>query len=333
MQLRGAELAALARLRERFLTGTALGGAYWRDEAELALYDSTFAERIGWKWDAVLEDLSLRAWQPRSRHLLDFGCGSGVAHRRVLAKWPQFESLALVDVSTIAMRYAAKRAGEEFPNVKVQTSVPASIPPGTLLLVSHVINELSPAARAELLALARRVDEIIWVESGTHADSRALIAVREELRADFAIIAPCPHAAQCGMLAPENARHWCHHFGRVPSAVSQDAGWSQFSRELGIDLTALPYSYLVLSRPPAAVPAGNSRVIGRPREAKGRMEILTCREEGVRDLTLQKRDAPALFKALQKDRADTLQQWEVSERKVNAPAENPTPEPPPLPFS
>ena len=52
-----AELTALDRLRARFLDGSNAGGGYWRSEAELALYDTTFAERIGWKWDAVLAEL------------------------------------------------------------------------------------------------------------------------------------------------------------------------------------------------------------------------------------------------------------------------------------
>ena len=316
MQLRGAELAALARLRERFLTGTAVGGAYWRTEEELALYDATFAERIGWKWDAVLEDLTLRRWQPRARHLIDFGCGSGVAHRRVIAKWPQFDSARLIDVSALAMRYATDRLKTEHSAIVVETGLPSEVLPGTLLLVSHVINELGAAARAQLVDLARSVDEVIWVEAGTHADSRALIGVREELRSGFHIVAPCPHQSVCGMLATHNAQHWCHHFARVPSWAFQDAGWTQFGRDLGIDLTTLPYSYLVLTKEQGRAPDGNTRIIGRPREAKGRMEVLVCREEGVLDVTLQKRDAPALFKDLKKERADSLQTWETQGGKA-----------------
>jgi ribosomal protein RSM22 (predicted rRNA methylase) len=309
-----AELATLARLRERFLTGQATGGAYWRTEVELALYDATFAERIGWKWDAVLEDLDLRHWQPRARHIIDFGCGTGVAHRRVLKKWAQFETVSLVDVSPLALRFASTKTAKEFPQVALKTG--HEVAPGTLLLVSHVLNELDSEARARLLSLARKADEVIWLEAGTHADSRSLISVREELRSLFSIIAPCPHGAPCGMLAAENARHWCHHFARVPSWAFQDPGWAQFSRELNIDLTTLPYSYLVLSKAAIAMGERNTRIIGRPREAKGRMEILACRAEGVRDVMLQKRDAPELFKALRKERADSLQQWVLEAGKI-----------------
>jgi ribosomal protein RSM22 (predicted rRNA methylase) len=315
--LRASDLAALARLRESFLTGTNTGGGYWRDEQDLALYDATFAERIGWKWDAVIGDLTLRGWRPQSRHVLDFGCGSGVAGRRVLSAWPDFESLALSDVSPAAVQYAEKRARDGFPRASIQAlNRPPRTCEGALLLVSHVINELDVSARDQLLALARTAAEVIWVESGTHADSRALIAVRENLKNEFSVVAPCTHRAACGMLAAENARHWCHHFARVPSEVSRDAGWSQFSRELGIDLTTLPYSYLALARNGPAGADAACRIIGTPREARGRMELLCCDATGVAEQTLQKRDEPALFKALQKGRADTVQRFRTAGGKL-----------------
>ena len=312
------EMLALSRLRAGFLDGTNAGGAYWQNETDLALYDCTFAERIGWKWDAVLAELTAREWIPRARHVYDFGCGSGVAGRRVLGTWGNMESLTLADVSPLAVRFSEAKARVRFPQVQLR-SASETMQPGSLLLVSHVLNELNAAARARLLALARQAEEIIWVEAGTHADSRALIAVREELRSEFTVVAPCTHAEKCGMLTPGNERHWCHHFGHVPSEASQDAHWSQFSRDLGIDLTTLPYSFLVLSRNGGGLEPGATRIIGRPREARGRMEILSCDSSGVCDLTLQKRDEPALFKSLQKGRAAAVQRWSVEDGKVRVP--------------
>ena len=48
---------ALDRLRERFLRGPAAGAAYWESRDDLASYDLTYGERIGWKWDQVLREL------------------------------------------------------------------------------------------------------------------------------------------------------------------------------------------------------------------------------------------------------------------------------------
>lgn len=85
-----AQLAILRRLREGFLQGTAGDADYWRSQEELQLYDQTFAKRIGWKWDAVLGELQLRGWRPHGTRLVDLGCGTGMASRRVLEHWKDF---------------------------------------------------------------------------------------------------------------------------------------------------------------------------------------------------------------------------------------------------
>ena len=319
------ELAALRRMRERFLAGTAGAQDYWRLPEDIALYDRTFAERIGWKWDAVLAELTTRAWLPQSRHVLDWGCGSGVAGRRVLAQWPHLASLALHDRSPLAVRYAAEKARADFPQVSIRAAEP-TLPPDTLLVLSHVISELPERALAALLDLARQAREIIWVEAGTHADSRRLIAVREALLGEFAAVAPCTHQRACGLLTAANERHWCHHFAAAPSAIFQDARWMDFGRELGIDLRSLPYSFLVLERPRATLPTptGWSHVIGEPREGKGHLKVLSCHADGVGELVLQKRDVPALYRALRKGDAAPVQHWQLADGKIVGSAEFPS---------
>ena len=76
--------AALDRLRDSFLAGKPAGASYWTSRLDLENYDLTFAQRIGWKWDAVLLELKLRGWTPPRGPLLDWGCGSGIAGRRVV---------------------------------------------------------------------------------------------------------------------------------------------------------------------------------------------------------------------------------------------------------
>lgn len=315
------ELKTLARLREGFLTGRAGERDYWRSETELALYDQSFGERIGWKWDAVLGELKQRKWMPRSRHILDWGCGTGIAGRRVLAAWPeQFESLALHDRSPLAMRFAADRASSDHPAIRVtRANIRESLPAGTMLVLSHVLNELPDAALQQLLALAVQAEEIIWVEAGTHADSRRLTTgVRERLREEFAAVAPCTHSARCGMAAPENERHWCHFFAPVPPLAFQDARWAEFSRTLEIDLRSLPYSYIAMERQRAtpSVPVGFSRVIGEPREFKGYTKVLSCQADGVAEFTLQKRDDLALFRAMREARQPQTHAWKLNGSKI-----------------
>jgi len=121
--------AALERLRGLFLSGEAAQGAYWQSATDLASYDLTYGERIGWKWDAVLRELDQRGWQPpdaarsgiasgaapvRNKKLavLDWGCGSGVAGRRVV-NWlgaDQVGVLRLWDYSALAADFSAQAA-------------------------------------------------------------------------------------------------------------------------------------------------------------------------------------------------------------------------------
>ena len=316
------ELTALRRMRERFLAGTAGAQDYWKNPEDLALYDSTFGERIGWKWDGVLRELTARDWQPQSRQVLDWGCGSGVAGRRVLAQWPQFESLALHDRSALAMRFAAEKARADCPNVRVVHG-DSPLPPDTLLVLSHVISELPARELAHLLELARQAREVIWVEAGTHVDSRRLIAVREALLGEFAAVAPCTHQHTCGLLTGKNAPHWCHHFAAPPSQIFQDARWMDFGREMGIDLRSLPYSFLVLERPRATPPTpdGLSHIIGEPREGKGHLKVLSCHAQGVAELVLQKRDAPELYRALRKGEGPPVHRWVLADGKISGSAE------------
>jgi len=307
---------ALRRLRERFLQfDAAPGGAdYWKSQGELASYDFTFAERIGWKWDTVLEELRTRGWTPPAGSVLDWGCGTGVAGRRVAAAWPAaFETLRLHDRSLSAEQFAMRRARETFPGLRVERADAGAFPPD-LLIVSHVLNELPPgsAALEQLLGVAGRAQAILWVEPGTSSASRRLIDVRERLlRGHFLPVAPCPHAAACGLLVEENERHWCHHFARPPRAVFQDAGWSRFAKMLEIDLGTVPFSYLVLDRRPVVATGGadgDGRILGEPRQYKGFAKLLCCRAEGVGELMLQKRDAPELYKEMKKN-PGSLYEW------------------------
>jgi ribosomal protein RSM22 (predicted rRNA methylase) len=172
--------------------------------------------------------------------------------------------------------------------------------------VSHVLNELDEPSRVQLIALARRAAAVVWVEPGTWKDSRSLIAVREELRDGFTCRAPCPHNERCGMLAEENHRHWCPHFATPPSEAFTESGWGRFSKLMGIDPRSLPYSHLVLDREKPGDPPGLHRLIGRPRQSTGLSRLLTCSENGLRELELQKRDAPSLWKTLDKGRHEDL---------------------------
>ncbi len=381
--------SVLDRMRDTFLGGTPPGASYWTSPSDLENYNFTFAQRIGWKWDAVLRELQLRGWTPPTDQLLDWGCGSGIASRRVIDVFgpDRFKSLCVFDRSPLAMEFAAEQAQAAFPSMRVE-ACPGTVPrlrdddlppdprkterespvgdfiaprrtetmltareserrtpvrressasPGQeraelesgaprvgTLVISHVLNELTEAGRRALHQVIDGADAVLWVEPGTYADSRALISVREHLGDAFLLIAPCTHQAACGLLAPANERHWCHHFASSPPGIMADSNWVRFAQRAGIDLRSLPYSFLVLERKglrnpvPGLLSEGCSHIIGEPRFYKGFAKVFSCQEDGVRDLTLQKRDAPDLFKAMRTGEADPVWRWHVTNGLIGA---------------
>jgi len=331
--------AVLDRLRDLFLSGDAARGPYWTSAADLANYDCTFGERIGWKWDAVLGELTARGWQPPAGGpskvaVLDWGCGSGVAGRRVAA-WlgaGRVAALRVWDQSGIAADFAAAAAEAALPGLRVEHVTPgflAGDAPVGVLVVSHVLNELPAAGLLALRGLAARADAILWVEPGTPDCARALVEIREQLRDRFRVIAPCTHQAGCGLLAPENSRHWCHHFAAPPAAIFADSHWVKFGQRAGIDLRSLPYSFLALERGSGGAPPadGTARLLGAPRVYKGFAKVLNCDAAGVAELTLQKRTAPALFKELKRPAGPLLYRWRREGDRITGagPAEGPAP--------
>lgn len=311
--------SALERMRTAFLEGAAGKTDYWQSERDLAAYDATFAQRIGWKWDFVLGDLQRRGWTPPRGELLDWGCGSGVAARAVLDIFGAdvATKLRLWDRSSMAMDFAARRAREKYPTLDVSTisTLPESF--GGTVLISHVLTELTPEQIESLAAWTASAECVVWVEPGTYEASLTLIAIRERLRGAFNLVAPCPHQGRCGILAPENERHWCHHFAAPPPEVFTDSGWAQFANLLGIDLRDLPLSYLVMDRRPAPqLPENAMRLIGHPRIYKGYALLLGCDATAVSEQRLTQRSFPREYKQFKKGRHGSLAQWDCQTREI-----------------
>ncbi len=316
--------SALDRLRGRFLAGPGAGGPYWESARDLAGYDLTYGERIGWKWDQVLRELRLRGWTARPRQVLDWGCGSGVAGRRVLGYLggDQVESYTVWDHSPLACDFALAAAERQFPGLRAAQATPgllAGDAPVGLLVISHVLNELSPESLAGLQRLIARSEAVLWVEPGTRDVSRQLAAIRDGLRPAFQLLAPCPHAGDCPVLTAGNERHWCHFFAPPPAEIFADSRWVKFGQRAGIDLRSLPYAFIAAERAPAeaALPVpGLARVIGRVEHFKPYARWLNCDATGLHELELPKRADGALFKELERTKAPLVYRWRCEGRKV-----------------
>ena len=306
-----AEVKDLEQLRQLFLDAPERSGVsdYWSDNSLLELYDSTFARRILWKWEAVVRELALKNWvpPPNASRWVDWGCGSGVASEAFLLGFETSEphEIILSDRSLHARQFSEKKVRHLRPQARIVPLSPEQlqIQETDLVLISHVLTELNDDQFQTLSENIESAAAIVWIEPGTPFCSRRLISLRQRLLSKFEVIAPCPHQGNCGL--QEEGRDWCHFFAPAPSEVFQSSEWMNFSKEMKIDLRSLPVSFLVLQRKsalePSITPKLVKRALGRPRFYKGHAKLLICSNEGVNEASLQERNHKSSFKSWQRD--------------------------------
>lgn len=294
---------SLQKLRDKFLRED-FKADYWLSDEDLLAYDQTYAERIAWKWESVWRELRQRQWVPPVGTLLDWGCGTGVASRTALEAHPSlWERACLSDHSARARAFAGVRLRQHSPALQIAEEDwrelrTRKFPEGLTLLLSHVLNELKPAVLEDLLLfIEEKATAVLWLEPGLKSAGQKLPRIRERLLAQFRAVAPCTHQVACQMIGRE--RDWCHHFAKVPPEIFQDSDWMRFGKDAGVDLRRLPYSFLVLDRRAQGATTDETdltRMIGEARHYKGYSKLLGCdRVRGIRELMLQKRDAPELL--------------------------------------
>ncbi len=327
MSLPPLDWKTLDRLREGFLGATGAKDPYWTSLSDLFNYNATYAERIGWKWDAALREASLRGWKPARGLMLDWGCGSGIASRRLLSAFgaDHFESLLLWDHSPLAIDFSLQEAARLHPKLNVAAATPGFLAGDTpigLLVVSHVLNELDEAALTSLSRLILRSEMVFWVEPGTHEIARRLQGVRDSLLERLQPIAPCPHGKACPMLAQGHERHWCHFFAPPPPEIFCNRDWVQFGKRAGIDLRSLPYSFLLLKRRLQTQEETKQqdrslhRLIGHPEHFKPYARALTCSWAGLQEVQISKSRHKALYKELGKSKDPLFFSWKVEKGEL-----------------
>ncbi|MFN8366842.1 MAG: small ribosomal subunit Rsm22 family protein [Candidatus Kapaibacterium sp.] len=292
----------LQNIRQKYLDGTAGKHDYWESTAELELYNNTFAQRIGWKWEYVLSQLDNVHWQLPNGTIIDYGCGSGIAGRKIIEHFGTEElRLLLHDRSNRAMEFSQQAAQLQFPNLSVEYSAPIPNFSQATVVISHVITELSEEQIKSLCIQVQSAQCVLWVEPGTYVASRALLHAHQLLKSQFNVIAPCTHKESYGMNTSTNKRHWCHFFATPPEEAFTDRNWSRFTEETGIDLSDLPLSYLVLDkRPTIPYKPDSMRFIARADVQKYDAIVVGCSATGVKDYVVSKRTSPEVYKLLKK---------------------------------
>lgn len=293
----------LIELRNQFIGNSPENGDYWDSVHTLESYDQTFAQRIGWKWDYVINQLLLKQWQPPSDSVVcDWACGTGIASRIFAEKFYPRNSFSIhfADRSRKAVKYATQRMRNSFQDIFISDHLDHG-DPKVIYLISHVTTELSPDQLEDIiLMLSQSAYGFIWVEPGSYASSRCLSKVRDALLNEFNPWAPCPHHDLCPMNGSTHWNDWCHQFAHVPSNVFQDGFWAYFAKRMEVDLRSLPVSYLCMDKREVTQAHDECRVVGRPQINKFQSSISVCSKGQFEQLNFLKRSYPALYKKFKK---------------------------------
>ena len=128
-------------------------------------------------------------WAPRS--LLDVGAGPGVAAWAAVAAWPSLTQLTLVEAEPEMIA-----AGRELLPARAgsQATSRAARGPADLVVASYVLGELPNPVAAAAHLWGQSADTIVFVEPGTPAGYRRILAARAAvIEAGGCTVAPCPH--------------------------------------------------------------------------------------------------------------------------------------------
>ncbi len=233
---------------------------------------------------------SLPGWAPTT--LLDFGAGTGGAAWAVADQLPTVMSMTLLEQSAEAIQLGkAIFAVSRVPSLQTATWRPwrlaaeakpstsgaatPGIPTADLATVSYVLGELTPAQQSSLVALvASAAPAVLFVEPGTPAGHRRILAARAQLlAAGHVVAAPCPHQLDCPL---DVEGDWCHFGARLQrSAVHRQAKGVELSYE------DEKYSYVAaVGAAGVEVATSQGRIVRRPQQRKGLVLLDLCWRDG-----------------------------------------------------
>ena len=230
--------------------------------------------------------------------LLDAGSGPAAASWAALETWPGIAGVTWLDESPPFLDLAARLAAGAPASIRGSdrrradlTAPGAGWPHADLVAASYALAEIPPARQAEVVrSLWEACDGVLaLVEPGTPAGFARLLAARQTLIAAGAdVLAPCPHAQDCPLAAPD----WCHFSVRLPRSRDH-----RLAKGAEAPFEDEKFAYLIAARPGLAAAARSPRVLGHPRAGKPGIDLRLCGPQGLETRHVPRRDKPGHAKA------------------------------------
>jgi ribosomal protein RSM22 (predicted rRNA methylase) len=225
--------------------------------------------------------------------LLDVGAGPGSVLWAARDCWESLDEATLVETSDAIRKVGADVSANAAPTRiswvpgDVETGLP-SLPPADIVTLAYVLDELPPPliGRVTDQLWALTSDTLVIVEPGTPAGWQRILQVRERLLAAGAfLVAPCPHQADCPIVAPD----WCHFSRRVARSRLH-----RLAKNAEVPWEDEKYIFIAASRTPGESPA--ARVLAPPQAASGTVRLKLCRQDGSAAERLVSKREGAAFK-------------------------------------
>lgn len=273
-----ADLArAAARLSGRYRAELRDGRLHIGDDTAALAYLATRLPATYAAVRAALEQVAIAHPDFAPASLFDVGAGPGTVLWAAADCWPDLEEALLVEASAPVrgwgerLTQAGPIARVDWRAVDFSKGLPET-PPRDLVTAAYVLDEIDEEARRILIerlwALTRGV--LLVVEPGTPAGFARILAARQQLIAASAhLLAPCPHAQACPIVAPD----WCHFARRVARSRTH-----RLAKGGEVPWEDEKFAYVAAARMPA--PNTAARVVGPSRQAGGRVWLKLCRPDG-----------------------------------------------------
>lgn len=243
---------------------------------------------------ASLESVAERLPDFAPSSFLDVGSGPGTALWAAQDTWQSLEKATLLEGSEAMRKWGEVLAQSSnlgqinWKTVNINSALP-DLEPHDLVTLAYVLDELEPTQRHSLIEQLWKLTGqfLLIVEPGTPAGWRRILEARRQLlEAEAFLLAPCPHAQDCPLLAP----NWCHFSQRVArSRLHRQAKGGSVPWE------DEKYIYLAASRTPGL--PYQARVIAPVQGGGSVIRLTLCNADGsFSERTLSKRDGE-VFKA------------------------------------
>lgn len=240
---------------------------------------------------AALGEVARRRTSFAPASLLDAGAGPGTASWAATEAFASLHDIRQIDANP-ALRALARDLAQGLGRFEALHQSAGDLrtalrdaDTADLVIASYVLGEIADAGHRAIAdqLWAHSRDTLLLVEPGTPAGYARLMTIRNHLLAAGAhMVAPCPHAAACPLVAPD----WCHFTQRL--ARSRD---HMQVKGVSVPYEDEKYSYLALARAPATLPA--ARVLAQPVTTKIEVTAKLCTADGRAALTkIPRRDKP-----------------------------------------